>query len=117
LAGLALANPLGLSGAIFYAVHSMLIMTGLYLLSGMMRERSGSFSLHATAGLYSRSPLLAGAALLLIFAASGLPPMSGLWPKVMLVKASLDSGEWMLGLTILAVSLLTMLALGRVFLL
>lgn len=117
LAGLALANPLALSGAIFYAIHSMLVMTGLYLLSGMMRERTGTFSLHATAGLYRRSPLLAGAALLLVFAASGLPPLSGLWPKVMLVKASFDAGAWALGLAILIASLLTMLALGRLFLL
>ena len=34
LAGLALGDAAGLSGAILYAVHSMLVMTALYLLAG-----------------------------------------------------------------------------------
>ncbi len=115
MAGLALGSPLGLSGAMLYAVHSMLAMTGLYLVAGLMREQSGSFSLHEVSGLYRDNPLLAGAALLLILAASGLPPMSGLWPKVFLVKASLDVGAWWLAAAILVTGLLTTIALGRVF--
>ena len=38
LAGLALGRPLGVSGTILYAVHSMLVMTALYLLAGVMRK-------------------------------------------------------------------------------
>ena len=34
LAGLALGDPAGLSGVILYAIHSMVAMTALYLLSG-----------------------------------------------------------------------------------
>src|SRR5690606_25103401 len=56
LAGLAIASPLGLSGAILYAVHSMFAMTGLYLVAGIMRERAGSFSLHEISNLYIRNP-------------------------------------------------------------
>lgn len=115
MAGLALGSPLGLSGSVLYAVHSMLAMTGLYLVAGLVRERAGSFSLHDAAGIYRTDPLLAGAALLLILAASGLPPMSGLWPKVFLVKASLDVGAWWLAAAILVTGLLTTIALGRVF--
>ena len=59
LAGLALGDAAGLSGAILYAVHSMLVMTALYLLSGMIRDAGGSFSLDDLAGLYDRAPLLA----------------------------------------------------------
>jgi multicomponent Na+:H+ antiporter subunit D len=117
LAGLALGNAAGLSGAILYAVHSMLVMTALYLLSGMMRDVGGSFSLDDLAGLYDRAPLLAGSALLLTFAVAGLPPGSGLWPKIALVKASLDAGESWIAAAILVSSLLTTVAFGRVFLL
>ena len=60
LAGLALGDAAGLSGAILYAVHSMLVMTALYLLAGMIRDAGGSFSLDDLAGLYDRAPLLAG---------------------------------------------------------
>lgn len=115
LAGVALGGAGGISGTILYAVHSMLVMTALYLLAGMMREVGGSFSLHELSGLYRASPLLAALALVLVLAISGLPPGSGLWPKVLLVKAALDGGAWWLALAILASGFLTMIALGRVF--
>lgn len=117
LSGLALGNAAGLSGAILYAIHSMLVMTALYLLAGIIRDLGGSFSLGRLAGIYDKAPLLAGAALLLFFAIAGLPPGSGLWPKVMLVRASLDAGAGWLAAAILLSGFLTTMAMGRVFLL
>lgn len=117
LAGLALGNADGLSGAILYAVHSMLVMTALYLLAGMVRDLGGGFSLNGLAGLYDRAPLFAGAALLLSFAIAGLPPGSGLWPKIVLVKAALAAGAGWLAAAILVSGLLTTVVMGRMFLL
>jgi len=117
LAGLALGDAAGLSGVILYAIHSMLVMTALYLLAGMIRSAGGSFSLDDLAGLYGRAPLLAASALLLAFAIAGLPPGSGLWPKIALVKAALDAGQGWLAAAILVSGLLTTVAFGRVFLL
>ncbi|MBU0581905.1 MAG: Na+/H+ antiporter subunit D [Alphaproteobacteria bacterium] len=115
LAGLALGDATGLSGAILYAVHSMLAMSALYLLCGTMNEYGGSFSLNSLAGLYRASPLLTAIALVLFLAAAGLPPGSGLWPKVVLAKAAIDLGNgWLVG-AILVSGLLTTIALGRVF--
>lgn len=115
LAGLALGTQLGLAGTVLYAVHSILVMTALYLLAGMMRQAGGSYSLHELAGLYRGHPLMAALALALVLAAAGLPPLSGLWPKIMLVKASIEAGAWVLAFAILLSGLLTTIALGRVF--
>ena len=117
LAGIGLGSEVGLAGAIVYAVHSMLVMTALYLLAGQMRRAGGSYSLGDLAGLYRSHPMMAAIALFLVLAAAGLPPGSGLWPKVMLVQASLADGIWWLALAILVTGLLTTLALGRVFVL
>jgi multicomponent Na+:H+ antiporter subunit D len=117
LAGIGLGDAAGLAGTVVYAVHSMLVVTALYLLAGLMRRAGDSYSLNRLAGLYRTDPLMAAVALLLVFAAAGLPPGSGLWPKVMLVQASLDMGVWWLALAILITGLLTTLALGRVFVL
>ncbi|MEX0955409.1 MAG: Na+/H+ antiporter subunit D [Rhizobiaceae bacterium] len=117
LAGIGLGDAAGLAGTVVYAVHSMLVMTALYLLAGLMRRAGDSYSLNRLAGLYRTDPLMAAVALLLVFAAAGLPPGSGLWPKVMLVQASLGMGVWWLALAILITGLLTTLALGRVFVL
>lgn len=117
LAGVALGNADGLSGAIFYALHSMVLMTALYLLAGQAARLCGSFSLAALGGLYRRSGWFAGLSLVLFFAVSGLPPFSGFWPKVVLVKAALASGAWWLAATILLTGFLTTIVFGRVFLL
>ncbi|TCL76113.1 Na+/H+ antiporter subunit D [Rhizobium sp. BK251] len=117
LAGLALGSPAGISGAIFYALHSMVVMTALYFVAGEAAKLAGSFSLRALGGLYRQNGAFAGLSLVLFFAVSGLPPFSGFWPKVVLVKASLDVGAWWLAGAILLAGFLTTIAFARVFLL
>ncbi|MEO0544392.1 MAG: Na+/H+ antiporter subunit D [Pseudomonadota bacterium] len=115
LAGLPLASQTSLTGTVFYAMHSMVIMTALYMLVGIMGQQMGSFDLHRAGGLYVRFPLLAFAFFILALSASGLPPLSGLWPKIYLVKASIDVGIWWLAGAILLSGLLTTIALVRIF--
>ena len=116
-AGIALASPGGVSGTVFYAVHSMVVMTALYLASGLTARLCGSFSIALPGGVYSSHVALAAVCLVLFFAASGLPPFSGFWPKVVLVKASLAVGAWWLAGAILVSGFLTTVAVGRVWLL
>ncbi|MBB4568306.1 Na+/H+ antiporter subunit D [Rhizobium leucaenae] len=117
LAGVALGSPSGLSGAIFYALHSMVLMTALYLLAGQVAKLGGGFSLTTLGGLYRQSGWFAGLSLVLFFAACGLPPFSGFWPKVILVKAALDTGAWWIAAAILLTGFLTTIVFGRIFLL
>ena len=115
LAGLALGSATGISGAVFYAMHSMIVMTALYFMAGIMGERMAGFGLDRAGGLYTQTPWLAALALVLFLSVSGLPPFSGLWPKAFLVKASLDVGAWWLAFAILLTGLLTTIAVGRTF--
>ncbi|MDI6026546.1 Na+/H+ antiporter subunit D [Corticibacterium sp. UT-5YL-CI-8] len=117
LSGLALGSEGGLAGMAFYALNSMVVMTALYVLAGTMRVAGAGFSLQELGGLYRARPLLAAIAFLLILAAAGLPPASGLWPKIVLVKASIGEGAGWLAASILVSGFLTTMALGRVFLL
>jgi len=116
LAGIALGGELAVGGAIVYAVHSMVVMAALYLAAGIVGRRAGTFDLNALGGLYSASPWFAACFLVLAFAVSGLPPFSGFWPKLMLVRASLADGNGWLAGAILATGLLTTIAIVRVFL-
>ncbi|MFD1746589.1 Na+/H+ antiporter subunit D [Rhizobium helianthi] len=117
LAGIATGTVAGLSGAVFYAVHSIIAMTALYLVIGRAARLSGGWTLSATGGIYRLSPGFALVSLALFLAVAGLPPFSGLWPKIMLVKASLDIGAWWLSASILVSGFLSTIALGRAFLL
>ncbi|MCJ9673483.1 Na+/H+ antiporter subunit D, partial [Neorhizobium sp. SHOUNA12B] len=94
MAGVAIGTPAAVSGAILYALHSVVTMTALYLVSGETGRLGGTWALSGLGGLYRRAPWFSGASFLLFLAASGLPPLSGLWPKVALLKASLDIGAW-----------------------
>ncbi|MFC5583995.1 Na+/H+ antiporter subunit D [Nitratireductor kimnyeongensis] len=117
LAGLALGTETGLTGTILYAFHSVLAMTALYLLAGVIKELGGSYSLHELGGLYRAYPAMGAFALVLMLAVAGLPPASGLWPKILLVRASIEAGWPWLSFAILLTGLLTTIALGRVYIL
>lgn len=117
LAGVAIGTPVAVGGAILYALHSIVAMTALYLMAGEAFRLSGSWQLSTLGGLWARSPWFAGASFALMLAAAGLPPLSGLWPKVVLLKASLDIGAWWLAAAILVSAFLVTIALARVFLL
>ncbi|MCM2442700.1 Na+/H+ antiporter subunit D [Agrobacterium vitis] len=117
LAGIAIGAVQGISATIFYAMHSILLMAALYLVVGQAGRMTGSFALQDMSGLYRAAPGFSFLALALFFAASGLPPFSGFWPKVMLLKAALDIGAWWMAGAILLSGFLTTIALARVFLL
>ncbi|WP_439529597.1 Na+/H+ antiporter subunit D [Pannonibacter sp.] len=115
LAGIAMGSVLALSGTVFYTVHSILVMTALYMAAGLMAAMAGSYDLRRLGGLYGASPVLAGVFLVLALAVAGLPPFSGFWPKVMLVDAALTLGWNWLAASILVTGFLTSLAVGRVW--
>ncbi|MCY0146301.1 Na+/H+ antiporter subunit D [Hoeflea sp. G2-23] len=117
MAGLALGSPAGLSGAIFYAAHSMVVMTALYFAVGIGAQLGGDFRLTASGGLYARSAAISALTLMLFFSVAGLPPFSGFWPKVMLVKASLDIGAWWLAAAMLLTGFLTTITVARIWVL
>lgn len=116
LAGIAMGGAVAVGAAIFYALHSILLMTALYLVSGEMGRLTGHFGLDRLGGLWTTAPVFAALSLALFFAASGLPPFSGFWPKAILVKAALDIGAWWLAASVLLSGFLTTIAFGRLFL-
>lgn len=117
LAGLALGSRIAVGGAILYAMHSMLAMTAAYLLVGLVHQRTGQLALSKLGGIYKRDLFLSASAFILMIAIAGLPPFTGVWPKIMLVKGGMDVGAWWLVAAILIGGLLTTIALGRYFIL
>lgn len=114
LAGLAVATEAALAGTVFYAVHSIVVMTALYMAIGV-GGALGGHSLTIPAGLYRRATLLSAVTLLLFFAVAGLPPLTGFWPKAMLVRAAVEaSAPWLAGAILLNGFVVTV-AVGRAF--
>ncbi|MCZ4271183.1 proton-conducting transporter membrane subunit [Maritalea porphyrae] len=124
LAGLAFGTPYGIAGASLYAVHSMLTMTALYLAVGLVERMGGTSDIRHLGGLYKASSPLSILFLILVFAAAGLPPFLGFWPKLTLLQAGISLTTqkdplavyhwWVIGALLLN-SLLTSIAGSRLW--
>ncbi|MBL1240748.1 MAG: Na+/H+ antiporter subunit D [OCS116 cluster bacterium] len=111
--GISIHTQLSLMATVQYAIHSMLVMTGLYLLSGVIGRMAGSFEIAKIGGIVMQNHFVAIAYFGLALAVMGLPPFSGLWPKYMMVMAAFEQGHYWLITAILVGSFLTIAAVGR----
>ena len=57
--GVALSSELGLSGAIYYVAHHILVQTTLFLVVGLIERQAGASTLQRLGGLAAASPVLA----------------------------------------------------------
>jgi multicomponent Na+:H+ antiporter subunit D len=113
--GLALFTPLAIVGAVFYLVHHIIVKANLFFVSGVANRLAGSTDLGRIGGLYKSSPLLAVLFLVPAFSLAGFPPLSGFWAKYLLVKASLDVEAWFVAFVALAVGLLTIFSMTKIW--
>ena len=113
--GLALYTPLGLVGAVFYLVHHIIVKANLFFVSGVAKRIGGSTDLARLGGLYAHAPLLAFLFLIPAFSLAGFPPLSGFWAKYVVVKAALDLEMWVVAGVSLAVGLLTIFSMTKIW--
>ncbi|OFL23637.1 Na+/H+ antiporter subunit D [Corynebacterium sp. HMSC062A03] len=93
--GVALGTAQGLSGAIFYAVHHILVQTALFLVVGLIERQAGTSSLRRLGSLIYTAPLIAILYFIPAMNLGGIPPFSGFLGKIMLLQAGANEGSWM----------------------
>jgi len=113
--GLAIFTPLAILGAVFYLVHHIIVKANLFLVSGVSYRLTGSTDLARIGGLYKSAPFLAVLFLVPAFSLAGFPPLSGFWAKYLLVKASLDVQMWWVAFIALAVGLMTIFSMTKIW--
>jgi len=115
LLGLGLLSRLGLGGALFFMLHHGIVKTSLFLVSGLIEEWRRTGDLRALGGLYRAAPGLAAMFLVAALSMAGLPPLSGFAAKLALVQAGLGAGQGLLVGVALAVSVLTLFVMMRIW--
>jgi multicomponent Na+:H+ antiporter subunit D len=115
LLGLGLFVPLAVAGAVFYVAHHILVKTNLFLVGGVVARLGGSEELARLGGLWARRPLLALLFLVPALSLAGIPPLSGFHAKLLLVRAGLAEGRWVVVAVALAVSLLTLYSMTKLW--
>ncbi|GGN49040.1 multicomponent Na+:H+ antiporter subunit D [Actinoplanes campanulatus] len=118
LFGVGLASRAGLSAAVFYTLHHIVVQTTLFLVAGLIERRGGSTALDRLGGLARTAPVLAVLFLLPALNLAGIPPFSGFLGKLGLIQAGAGDGSalsWLLVGGSAVTSLLTLYALARVW--
>ncbi len=113
--GLGLFTPLALAGSIFYIVHHIIVITNLFLISGLILRLRGSYDLMRLGGLYVTRPVLAFLFMIPALSLAGIPPLSGFFPKLALVQAGLEGRQYWLVTAALAVGLLTLYSVIKIW--
>ncbi|MEW6579991.1 MAG: Na+/H+ antiporter subunit D [Chloroflexota bacterium] len=115
LMGLALFTELALAGTIFFMVHVIIAKSALFLVSGLVRRVAGSYHLKELGGLYRSNTGLATLFFVPAMALAGIPPLSGFWAKLTLVRAGLETEDYAIVAVSLAVSILTLFSMTKIW--
>lgn len=113
--GLGLLNPLGLAGSVFYLAHHIVVKTNLFFVAGIVERLGGSGDLGRLGGLWRRRPALGLLFLVPAFSLAGIPPLSGFWAKLLLLRAGLDAGAFWIVAVAAAVGLLTLFSMTKIW--
>ncbi|MBV7435025.1 hypothetical protein KRX19_08315 [Cardiobacteriaceae bacterium TAE3-ERU3] len=116
LLAVALGGVLADAAGIFYIVHHIIVKANLFLIAGLICAYAGSHDLRKIGGLYNAKPWLA-----LLFAVPalslvGIPPMSGFWAKLLLLRETIATGHVWWTVAALLVSVLTMYSMMKIWL-
>jgi NADH-quinone oxidoreductase subunit N len=93
LLGLVAGGHDGFSATLFYTTVYAFTLVGAFGVVALVRRETGGDDLQNFAGLWSRSPLLAGCMSIFMLSLAGLPPLAGFFGKFYLFSVALRTGE------------------------
>jgi len=93
----------GLNGAIYLLAAQMLSTGALFLISGMLYERRGTFDLGTYGGYAKSAPGLAAITLFVIFAFIGVPGLGNFPGEFLSLLGAFQTTPWLAGLATLTV--------------
>ncbi|GAA4828840.1 monovalent cation/H+ antiporter subunit D family protein [Garicola koreensis] len=115
LLAVGLFTGLGLTAGIFYLLHHMIVKASLFLSTGAMEETYGTGEIDRLGGMAKREPLLAVTFMVAALSLVGLPPFSGFVAKFSIIQATLELSHYWVAAVALLVSVLTMLAMLKIW--
>ncbi|WP_425391867.1 complex I subunit 4 family protein [Ekhidna sp.] len=103
LVGLASLTAVGFSGSLFHMVSHGLISPALFLIAGVIYDRTGNRQMENFSGLASRMPIYTFFMAIFFFAGLGLPGLSGFVGELMVLMGAFGSNELSLWIGMLAI--------------
>lgn len=115
LIGVGLFTELGLTAAIFYLLHHMVVKASLFLSTGAIEETYGTGELSQLGGMLKREPWVAATFMVAALSLAGMPPFSGFVAKFTIIWATLQEGHIWVAAAAIVVSILTLLSMLKIW--
>ena len=112
--GLSMMTTAGLAGALYYMVQHMVVKSSLFLCCGVMEHHAGSDDLDRLGGLLKRDRFLGIAFFVAAMSLVGLPPLSGFFGKLVLVREGWTD-HWWLSVVALLTGALTLVSMLKIW--
>jgi multicomponent Na+:H+ antiporter subunit D len=113
--GLGLFTRFALAASIFYIVHHIVVKTNLFLVSGVVNRMQGSYELKKLGGVATISPALSLLFLVPALSLAGIPPLSGFFAKLGLVRAGLEAGQYLIVAAAVATGFFTLFSMMKIW--
>lgn len=104
-----------LAAVVLYIPHHACAITNLFLVSGAVHRVCGTYDLRALGGLYGPRPGLAVLFLVPALALAGVPPLSGFFAKLGVLKAGFGAAQYAATAVALAAGFLTLYVVAKLF--
>ncbi len=108
-------RELAITGGIYFIVHNMIVKTSLFLCGGLMCRYAGSDSLDHMGSLAKKAPWLGVLFMLAALSLAGLPPTSGFFGKLVLLREAMHGGYYLLAAVAIMTSVLTLLSMVKIW--
>ena len=115
MAGVAMFTAAGLAAGLFYFIHNNVAKTNLLLISAVVERKCGTSRLERIGGLYKSAPWLSIWFLISALALAGIPPLSGFWAKLGIVRAGIEGGYNWLVFAALGVGMMTLFSMTKLW--
>ncbi len=93
LLGLASLSTIGVAGSLFQLISHGIISSGLFVVAGVLYDRTGDRIIDHYSGLAKLMPWFVGLSVALFFAALGLPGFSGFVAELLVLLGSFESAS------------------------
>ncbi len=115
LMGLGLSTEMGMAGSIVFVLHVILSKTALFFIAGIAYEIRDTYKLKYLGGFRKNHRWLSVLFLIAALSLAGIPPLSGFWGKMILIRAGLEAGQYVIVAVALVVSLLTFYSMLKIW--
>src|SRR5690606_30258466 len=103
------------AATIFYMLHHIIVKTNLCFAASAIDRLGGGEDLRRTGGLYRSAPWLAALFLIPALSLGGIPPFSGFWAKLALLRETLRLEMWTAAAVSLLVGIVTVFSMAKIW--